>query len=113
MDFGQYFKDLRREHKFTQRELAKRIGVCHTYISKIENGALPAPSREMLENVANVYHLENANDLLIAAKIIPKDVKIAIQEDEGLLRFLIETPLEDIILIKEKYYLEKQEEKTF
>lgn len=104
MDFGQYFKELRREHKFTQRELAKRINVSHTYISKIENGALPAPSREMLENVARVYRLDSANELLIAAKIIPKDVKIAIQEDEELLRFLIETPIEDILNIKDLYY---------
>lgn len=108
MDFGQYFKELRREHKFTQRELAKRIGVSHTYISKIENGALPAPSRDMLENVAKTYRMDSANDLLIAAKIIPNDVKRAIQEDEQLLRFLIETPLEDILAIKEKYYLENK-----
>lgn len=107
MDFGQYFKELRREHKFTQRELAKKIGVSHTYISKIENDALPAPSRDMLENVAKVYKMDSANDLLIAAKIIPNDVKNAIREDEELLRFLIETPLEDILKIKEKYYLEK------
>lgn len=108
MTFGEYFRSLRREHNFTQRELADKIGVSYTYISKIENDAFPPPSRETLEKIAKVYKLENANDLLIEAKIIPEDIKEAIRNDKDLLKFLIETPLEDILKIKENYLLEKE-----
>ena len=52
MDFGQYFRELRRENKFTQRELAKKIGVSHTYISKIENGHY-VPSIPVLKRIAD------------------------------------------------------------
>ena len=86
MDFGQYFKDLRREHKFTQRELAKRIGVCHTYISKIENGALPAPSREMLENVANVYHLETIRISIDSCKDYSKGCQNSHTRGRGIIK---------------------------
>lgn len=107
MTFGEYFRDLRREHKFSQKQLADKIDVSYTYISKIENDVFPPPSVETLEKVAKAYKMENANELLIEAKIIPEDVKEAIRNDKELLRFLIETPLEDILNIKKDYYKKK------
>lgn len=108
MTFGEYFRDLRREYMFSQKQLADKIGVSYTYISKIENDVFPPPSVDMLEKVAKAYKMENANELLIEAKIIPEDVKQAIRNDKELLRFLIETPLEDILNIKKDYYNKKE-----
>lgn len=107
MTFGEYFRELRKENFFSQKELADKIGVSYTYISKIENDVFPPPSVEMLEKVANVYKMENANELLIEAKIIPQDVKEMIKNDKELLRFLIETPIEDILKIKNEFYKNK------
>ncbi len=36
--FGQTLRDLRREAKVTQMELAKRVGTSKSYISKVEHG---------------------------------------------------------------------------
>lgn len=108
MTFGEYFRDLRREYMFSQKQLADKIGVSYTYISKIENDVFPPPSVDMLEKVAKAYKMKNANELLIEAKIIPEDVKQAIRNDKELLRFLIETPLEDILNIKKDYYNKKE-----
>lgn len=68
--FGERVKELRRELRLTQAELAKRIrkepGVKAdvTYISKIENGKLDAPPSEtLIRALAKVLHT-NAEDLL-------------------------------------------------
>ena len=37
---GQIIRDVRREEKVTQSELASRIGTTKSYISKIENGTM-------------------------------------------------------------------------
>jgi len=38
MKFGERLRELRKEQKISQRELATRVGVDFTYLSKIENG---------------------------------------------------------------------------
>ena len=43
MTFGQTIRALRQRRQLTQRELAKRVGVNFTYLSKIENDKVERP----------------------------------------------------------------------
>ena len=46
--FGQKLRGLRRSKGVTQRELAAKVEVDFSYISKIENDRLPPPADELL-----------------------------------------------------------------
>ena len=41
-----------KEAQFSQRDLAERVGVDFTYLSKIENGRVEPPSETVLKNVS-------------------------------------------------------------
>jgi transcriptional regulator with XRE-family HTH domain len=60
---NQYFADLLRKARersgLTQKELAKLIDVDNTYVSKIERGVLPPPSREKVLKIADVLEITN------------------------------------------------------
>ncbi|MAS35513.1 MAG: XRE family transcriptional regulator [Anaerolineaceae bacterium] len=73
VNFGDTIKDLRKQRRMTQRDLAERLGVNFTYISKIENGKLDVlPSEELIRRIAQILGA-NAEDLLdLAGKL---DVK--------------------------------------
>jgi len=73
MNFGKYLRQL-RNGKYSQRELAKLIGVSHPYISKIENGVEPPPSEELIIKMAEVLGVEQHKMLSIANKL-PSDLK--------------------------------------
>lgn len=100
MTFGEYFRFLRREHMLSQRDLADKINVSYTYISKIENDVFPPPSKETLEKIAKVFKMNNANELLLEAKIIPEETLEAIKNNKELLEFLLNSSPEDIANIK-------------
>lgn len=51
MSFGERLKQIRKFHNKSQREVAKAAGIDHTYLSKIENGALPPPSAKTLRKI--------------------------------------------------------------
>ena len=52
MDFPERLRSLRKEAQLSQRDLAERIGVDFTYLSKIENGRVEPPSEAVLKGVA-------------------------------------------------------------
>lgn len=61
--FGQVIRQARREQEYSQRELAKLIGVDYTYLSKLENDRADyPPSQEVIESLANNLGLD-AEDL--------------------------------------------------
>ena len=69
MGFGDIIKSKRRELKISQRELASKINVDFTYISKIENGVFPPPSEETIKNICKLLELDFIDTMLIAKKI--------------------------------------------
>jgi|GEM_PF-2038608 len=73
MNFGKYLRQL-RNGKYSQRELAKLIGVSHPYISKIENGVEPPPSEELIIKMAEVLGIDYHKMLSVANKL-PSDLK--------------------------------------
>ena len=62
-----------------------------TYISKIENGAMPAPSEDTIKKIAAVLG-EDADDMLLLAKKIPSDFKDVIYQNEEIPAFLRKAP---------------------
>jgi transcriptional regulator with XRE-family HTH domain len=87
--FGDMLRRCRRESDLSQRELAKRVGVDFSYISKLENGRLPAPAAETILRLTEVMGT-SAEELLAAAKKMPTEVNERLAEKPAALRFLQE-----------------------
>jgi transcriptional regulator with XRE-family HTH domain len=77
MLFGQRIKELRKAKHLTLRELAARVGVGFTYISKIENHKLEeghCPSERLIHRLA--IELDgDEQELLILAEKLPDLVR--------------------------------------
>lgn len=86
MDFGSRLRQL-RVGKFNQRELAEKVGVDFTYLSKIENGKMPPPSEEVIIKLANELGAD-ADELLQLARKVPEDIKTVINRSPGMPAFL-------------------------
>ena len=74
---GQVIRKARREEEYSQRELAKLIGVDYTYLSKLENDhAGYPPSQQVIESLATHLKL-NAQTLgELAERISSDDQKV-------------------------------------
>ncbi len=71
--FGKRLRELRINAGLAQRELAKRIKIDFSYISKIENGVLPPPSTRLILKLADVLNTDK-DALLILAGRVPSDI---------------------------------------
>lgn len=56
--FGVFLKEKRQETNMSLRELARSIGVAHTYILNIENGSKAPPGDVILKKIANALHFD-------------------------------------------------------
>jgi len=90
-EFGEYLKAVRKRKKISQRELAKTVGVDFTYISKIENDAMPAPSEGTIKKIA-VALGEEADKMILLAQKIPTDFQEVISSHEEVPAFLRKVP---------------------
>lgn len=68
MDFDEKLQLLRKEHNMTQEELAEKLFVSRTAISKWENGR-GFPNLDSLSNLAAIYSI-SIDDLLSGEEII-------------------------------------------
>jgi transcriptional regulator with XRE-family HTH domain len=85
--FGELLRERRRAAGITQRDLASRIGVDFSYISKLENDRLPPPASETASKIAAALACP-IEELLSAARKLPSGVENAISSAPGALRFL-------------------------
>jgi len=69
--FGKRLKELRKKARLTQRELAQKVGIDFTYLSKLESGATPPPSEKVILELANVLNADRDELLTLAGKIPP------------------------------------------
>ena len=77
MRFGQKLKELRKARNLSQRELASRVSLNFTYLSKIENERLDfgeAPSDEAIHKLAQALDAD-VDELLLLARKIPDRIK--------------------------------------
>jgi transcriptional regulator with XRE-family HTH domain len=87
-DFGTVLREKRRATGISQRQLAEKVGVDFSYISKLENGRLPAPAAETVARLAEVLACP-VEELLSAAKKMPADLNDSVGQPAAL-RFLQE-----------------------
>jgi transcriptional regulator with XRE-family HTH domain len=77
MTFGEKIRELRKAKNLSQRELATKVKVNFTYISKIENEKLDFgdyPSEELILKLGKTLEAD-ADELLILAKKVPESVR--------------------------------------
>jgi transcriptional regulator with XRE-family HTH domain len=71
--FGLKLKELRKKAGLTQQEVAERTGIDATYLSKIENGVMPPPTRGIVVLLAEVFRI-NKNELISLAGKTPVNI---------------------------------------
>ena len=77
MTFGEQIKRLRKAKNLSQRDLAGKVKVNFTYISKIENEKLDFgdyPGEDLIAKLASALEVDT-DELLILAKKIPEGIK--------------------------------------
>ncbi len=97
MEFGQRLRDLRKQKNLSQRDLAARVGIDFTYLSKIEGGRSDPPSEVIIRRIAQVLEADE-DELINFAGKVPKDLKAVLEESPQaveLLRVLSERKLPD------------------
>lgn len=78
MKLGEYIKSERKAKKITQRELASKIGVDFSYISKIESGETKTPSDGILEKISKILDLD-AEVLMLLSNRLPDEIREKIE----------------------------------
>jgi transcriptional regulator with XRE-family HTH domain len=82
MQFGRRIRELRQAKQMTLRDLAGRVGVGFTYLSKIENHKLEdghSPSEKLIHKLAMELHADE-QELLVLAEKVPEVVRKRFQE---------------------------------
>jgi HTH-type transcriptional regulator, competence development regulator len=97
MDFGQHIRELRRERNLSQRDLATKVGIDFTYLSKIEVGRMEPPSEPVIRRMAQELGADEDELINLAGKV-PKELKAVLDDNPEaveLLRVLSEQRLSD------------------
>src|SRR5262249_18360929 len=77
MTFGERIRQLRKAKNLNQSELADKVGINFTYLSKIENDKVASsefPSEETIKKLAKALGAD-ADELLLMAKKVPDSIK--------------------------------------
>jgi transcriptional regulator with XRE-family HTH domain len=77
MTFGEKIRALRKDQHLSQRDLARKVRVNFSYISKIENERLDFsdyPGEELILKLARALEAD-VDDLLILARKVPERVR--------------------------------------
>ena len=90
MTFGQRVRELRIAKSMTQLELAERLNVSMSYISKVERSRLQScdyPSEKFIHKLADELRA-NEDELLLLADKVPASIRERIQQRPALFRKL-------------------------
>jgi len=72
-EFGARLRQLRKQAGLSQAELADKVGVNFTYLSKIESGAKSAPSEKVILRLAKLLNTDR-DELMTLAGRLPSDI---------------------------------------
>ncbi len=87
LTFGQTLRNLRLQNGMTQRELAKKISVDFSYISKLENNRMPPPAADTMVRICEVLEVP-PDELLALTGKMPSDIKDVISGNPAALKFI-------------------------
>jgi transcriptional regulator with XRE-family HTH domain len=87
--FGEALREKRHAAGLSQRELADKVKVDFSYISKVENGRLPPPSADKIVEICRVLDIKPEELLALTGKL-PSDVQQTIGTSEAAQEFLQE-----------------------
>ena len=82
MQFGERIRELRESHGWTQKELANRVGVSVSYISKVENERLhfgDYPSEKFIHKLSAELGADE-DELLLLSDRVPDALRQRIRE---------------------------------
>lgn len=85
--FGAKLRQLRKKARMSQREVADKVKIDFTYLSKIESGVMPPPSEEKIRRLAKVLGCDEYELITLAGKV-PIDLKRLIVRNKTVLRYL-------------------------
>jgi transcriptional regulator with XRE-family HTH domain len=77
MTFGERVRELRKAKNLTLRDVAAKVDINFTYLSKIENGKLDFsdfPSEKLIRKLAKVLD-GDVDELLLLAEKVPDEIK--------------------------------------
>jgi HTH-type transcriptional regulator, competence development regulator len=77
--FGAFIRREREAKEIGLREMAKKIGVSPTYLSKIERDEFPPPAEDKVRKIAAIIG-KDADELLALAGRVASDLKDIIRE---------------------------------
>jgi len=81
MTFGDKIRELRKRKRLSQRDLAERVGIDFTYLSKIENNKVPPPSDTVIRKLSRELESDSEELLMLAAKVSQQDLRKAVAQD--------------------------------
>jgi transcriptional regulator with XRE-family HTH domain len=89
--FGQRIKRKRRDLELTQRDVAERLEIDFTYLSKLENDRGEPPGERTIKRLAEVLQ-EDEEDLLALAGKVPEELRDRAQRDLAFARLVRRLP---------------------
>ena len=95
---GQRIRELRKARNLTQRELADRIGINFTYLSRIENDRLDAdqtPREDTLRSLADALEAD-LDELVLLAQRVPESMRERIVSRPELFRKIVSLSDEEL-----------------
>ncbi len=85
--FGQAVRELRRSKGVSQRDLAAKVGVDFSYISKLENDRMPPPSADTIVRICEA--LDESPDVLLASiGKMPSQLRETVSRSPAAQRFI-------------------------
>lgn len=85
--FGELLRTIRRSRGISQRELASKISVDFSYISKLENDRIPPPAADTIVKICEVLEVQPELLLSLTGKL-PSEIKQLIGSNPKALEFL-------------------------
>jgi transcriptional regulator with XRE-family HTH domain len=85
--FGQVLRELRRSKDVSQRDLAEKVGVDFSYISKIENDRLPSPAADTIVKICQALEVSPDKLLALSGKI-PTELRDTIGSSPAAMQFI-------------------------
>ena len=88
--FGAYVRQERERREIGLREMAKKIGVSPTYLSKVERDKFPPAAEDKVRKIAEIFDID-VDELLALAGKVSSDLTEIIREHPRELAALLRT----------------------